>query len=142
MKSTKQYIKELKLEAKKFPKTAFIREFTEEFYGRVDATKLACENHSIEFTYDKFLHIIKEMNTKFNAISNKIAGHGTEAEPLPNEMDEALFNRFFATVVIPARMELFPKEHAIATQKRLDHSLNTPKVLSRASTEKEIEVKD
>lgn len=63
----------------------------------------------VQFTYEKFLHAIKEQQDKFRNISNKKVG-----EPF----SEGLFSAFFALHVIPLRASLFPNIHAKLEEKR------------------------
>ena len=63
----------------------------------------------VQFTYEKFLHAVKEQQDKFWSISNKKAG-----EPF----SEKLFSAFFALHVIPIRANLFPNLHAELEEKR------------------------
>ena len=63
----------------------------------------ACQKMKVQFTYEKFLHAVKEQKDKFRSISNMKAG-----EPF----SEKLFSAFFALHVIPIRANLFPNLHA------------------------------
>ena len=62
----------------------------------------ACKKMQVQFTYEKFLHAIKEQQDKFWQISKKKLG-----EPL----SDGLFSAFFALHVIPLRANLFPNIH-------------------------------
>lgn len=108
---TQEYIKQFKLDREhyNFNRGKFMVAFGQEFKDRIEATIMACKKMQVQFTYEKFLHAIKEQQDKFWNISNKKIG-----EPF----SEGLFSAFFALYVIPLRASLFPNIHAELEEKR------------------------
>lgn len=108
---TKEYIKQFKLDREhyNFNREKFMEAFGQEFNDRIEATITACKKMQVQFTYEKFLHAVKEQQDKFRNISNKKVG-----EPF----SEGLFSAFFALHVIPLRASLFPNIHAELEEKR------------------------
>ena len=108
---TAEYVKQFKLDKPNynFNREKFMEAFGQEFKDRIEATITACKKMQVQFTYEKFLHAIKEQQDKFWNISNKKIG-----EPF----SEGLFSAFFALYVIPLRASLFPNIHAELEEKR------------------------
>lgn len=108
---TQEYVKQFKLDQEhyNFNREKFMEAFGQEFNDRIEATITACKKMQVQFTYEKFLHAIKEQQDKFRNISNKKVG-----EPF----SEGLFSAFFALHVIPLRASLFPNIHAKLEEKR------------------------
>lgn len=108
---TNEYVKQFKLDKENynFNREKFMEAFGQEFKDRIEAMVTACKKLKVQFTYEKFLHVIKEQQDKFQSISNKKAG-----EPF----SEKLFSAFFALHVIPLRASLFPNLHAELEEKR------------------------
>lgn len=108
---TQEYIRQFKLDREhyNFNREKFMEAFGQEFKDRIEATITACKKMQVQFTYEKFLHAIKEQQDKFWNISNKKVG-----EPF----SEGLFSAFFALHVIPLRASLFPNIHAELEGKR------------------------
>lgn len=108
---TQEYVKQFKLDVPnyKFNREKFMEAFGQEFKDRVEATITACQKMRVEFTYEKFKHLVKEQQDKFWNISNKKIG-----EPFT----ENFFSAFFAIHVIPIRAKLFPDIHKELTLKR------------------------
>lgn len=108
---TNEYVKQFKLDKENynFNREKFIEAFGQEFKDRIEAVITACKKMKVQFTYEKFLHAVKEQQDKFQSISNKKAG-----EPF----SEKLFSAFFALHVIPLRASLFPNLHAELEEKR------------------------
>ena len=108
---TQEYVKQFKLDREhyNFNREKFMEAFGQEFKDRIEATITACKKMQVQFTYEKFLHAIKEQQDKFWNISNKKIG-----EPF----SEGLFSAFFALYVIPLRASLFPNIHAELEEKR------------------------
>jgi len=108
---TQEYVKQFKLDREhyNFNREKFMEAFGQEFKDRIEATITACKKMQVQFTYEKFLHAIKEQQDKFWNISNKKVG-----EPF----SEGLFSAFFALHVIPLRASLFPKIHDELEEKR------------------------
>ena len=102
---TAEYVKQFKLDTPNynFNRKKFMEAFGQEFKDRIEAMITACKKMQVQFTYEKFLHAIKEQQDKFWNISNKKLG-----EPF----SEGLFSAFFALHVIPLRATLFPNIHA------------------------------
>lgn len=76
-----------------------------EFSSRFEIQQQICKKLGVPFSYDKFLHLVKEMKQKVDCISNKKVG-----KPFPDNF----FSKFFAMYVIPVRQNYFPAEHAQA----------------------------
>lgn len=108
---TNEYVKQFKLDKENynFNREKFMEAFGQEFKDRIEAMVTACKKLKVQFTYEKFLHAVKEQQDKFQSISNKKAG-----EPF----SEKLFSAFFALHVIPLRASLFPNLHAELEEKR------------------------
>lgn len=108
---TNEYVKQFKLDKENynFNREKFMEAFGQEFKDRIEAVITACKKMKVQFTYEKFLHAVKEQQDKFQNISNKKAG-----EPF----SEKLFSAFFALHVIPLRASLFPNLHAELEEKR------------------------
>lgn len=108
---TQEYVKQFKLDREhyNFNREKFMEAFGQEFKDRIEATLTACKKMQVQFTYEKFLHAIKEQQDKFWNISNKKVG-----EPF----SEGLFSAFFALHVIPLRASLFPDLHAKLEENR------------------------
>jgi hypothetical protein len=108
---TQEYVKQFKLDREhyNFNREKFMEAFGQEFKDRIEATITACKKMQVQFTYEKFLHAIKEQQDKFWNISNKKVG-----EPF----SEGLFSAFFALHVIPLRASLFPNIHAKLEEKK------------------------
>lgn len=108
---TQEYVKQFKLDREhyNFNREKFIEAFGQEFNDRIEAIITACKKIQVQFTYEKFLHTVKEQHDKFRNISNKKVG-----EPF----SEGLFSAFFALHVIPIRASLFPNIHAELEEKR------------------------
>lgn len=108
---TNEYVKQFKLDRENynFNREKFMKAFGQEFKDRIEAMITACQKMKVQFTYEKFLHAVKEQQDKFQSISNKKVG-----EPF----SEKLFSAFFALHVIPIRANLFPNLHAELEEKR------------------------
>lgn len=108
---TDEYVKQFKLDRENynFNREKFMEAFGQEFKDRIEAMITACQKMKVQFTYEKFLHAVKEQKDKFQSISNRKAG-----EPF----SEKLFSAFFALHVIPIRANLFPNLHAELEEKR------------------------
>lgn len=106
MKSTKAYVREFGLDnldtAKKFNREEFLKAFGNEFNERLQVTMTACKKMDVSFTYQKFLNLVNEQHSKFNAISNKKLG---------GVLSEDLFKAFYAMYVVKHRETIFPEIH-------------------------------
>lgn len=125
---TKEYINKfglnnVDLKDENFDKDGFVKDFIKEFKERLNITLMACQKMQVEFNYHKFQILVKEMNTKFKAINAKKASMG--------ELDESIFNKFFAVGVIPLRKKMFPLEHNEATMAREKKTALEPKVIKK-----------
>lgn len=101
---TSEYIKKYNLDTEKsdnFNRKQFLRDFSEEYYSRIYTEKSNREKSGSGFTFKIFQEITKQMGVKFWAISNKKQG-------LP--FSEGFFNKFYSSVVLPLRKQLFPVE--------------------------------
>ena len=108
---TAEYVKQFKLDKPNynFNREKFMEAFGQEFKDRIEAMITACKKMQVQFTYEKFLHAIKEQQDKFWQISKKKRG-----EPL----SDGLFSAFFALHVIPLRANLFPNIHEEIEERR------------------------
>lgn len=108
---TAGYVKQFKLDTPNynFNRKKFMEAFGQEFKDRIEAMITACKKMQVQFTYEKFLHAIKEQQDKFWNISKKKLG-----EPFSDK----LFSAFFALHIIPLRATLFPNIHAELEEKR------------------------
>ncbi len=108
---TAEYVKQFKLDKLhyNFNREKFMEAFGQEFKDRIEAMITACKKMQVQFTYEKFLHAVKEQQDKFWNISKKKLG-----EPFSDK----LFSAFFALHVIPLRATLFPNIHAELEEKR------------------------
>lgn len=124
---TAEYIKQFKLDTPNynFNREKFMEAFSQEFKDRIEAMITACKKMQVQFTYEKFLHAIKEQQDKFWQISKKKLG-----EPL----SDGLFSAFFALHVIPLRANLFPNVHAEIEERR-------QKAIEREAKEREEKMK-
>lgn len=73
---TAEYVKQFKLDKPNynFNREKFMEAFGQEFKDRIEAMITACKKMQVQFTYEKFLHAIKEQQDKFWQISNKKIG--------------------------------------------------------------------
>lgn len=110
--NTKTYIKTFHLDREgNFNRKAFMKVFSDEFLERLESTRIARINQGLEFEFRIFLNIVKEMQNKFWAISNKKVG-----EPFTKDF----FGWFYSNTVIPARKKYFPDEdHKIALNRAM-----------------------
>lgn len=108
---TKDYIKKFRMDEEnfEFDRDEFLKELNKEFLDRLELTQKYRELNKMDFPFKVFQEIVKEMQSKFWAISNKKVG-----KPLTPE----LFSAFYAYAVIPAREKYFPKEHAEISKRR------------------------
>lgn len=124
---TAEYVKQFKLDTPNynFNREKFMEAFGQEFKDRIEAMITACKKMQVQFTYEKFLHAIKEQQDKFWQISKKKLG-----EPL----SDGLFSAFFALHVIPLRANLFPNVHTEIEERR-------QKAIEREAKEREEKMK-
>ena len=108
---TAEYVKQFKLDKPNynFNREKFMEAFGQEFKDRIEAMITACKKMQVQFTYEKFLHAIKEQQDKFWQISKKKIG-----KPL----SDGLFSAFFALHVIPLRANLLPNIHEEIEERR------------------------
>lgn len=114
--TTKQYVKKYRLQepVHHISFDQFLNDFIEEFDTRIKVTIETRAKADLAFTFDIFKGLVKEMQTKFRAISNKKIGG-----PLP----ETLWNAFYAKAVITRREQFFPKEHEEICRRRQEYLL-------------------
>ncbi len=131
---TAEYIKQFKLDTPNynFNRKKFMEAFGQEFKDRIEAMITACKKMQVQFTYEKFLHAIKEQQDKFWNISNKKLG-----EPF----SEGLFSAFFALHVIPLRATLFPNIHA-ELEKKCQRALEREAKWAAEEEERQREAKE
>lgn len=131
---TNEYVKQFKLDRENynFNRKKFMEAFGQEFKDRIEAMITACQKMKVQFTYEKFLHAVKEQQDKFQGISNKKAG-----EPF----SEKLFSAFFALHVIPIRANLFPDLHAELEEKRKEAIKRYEKIKAEEAKEEEEKAK-
>lgn len=109
MLSTKQYLKKFRLDSDNFNRDAFLNELEKELHERINTTMAAREKMGLGFEFNIFQHIVREVQDKFNQISNRRNNVG---------FNENLFSAFFAKAVIPIRAKLFPEDHKRITEAR------------------------
>lgn len=132
---TQEYVKQFKLDREhyNFNRGKFIEAFGQEFKDRIEATITACKKMQVQFTYEKFLHAIKEQQDKFWNISNKKVG-----EPF----SEGLFSAFFALHIIPLRANLFPNIHEEIEERRKKAQEREAKLRAEEERQKEAKEKE
>lgn len=120
---TAEYVKQFKLDKPNynFNREKFMEAFGQEFKDRIEAMITACKKMQVQFTYEKFLHAIKEQQDKFWQISKKKIG-----EPL----SDGLFSAFFALHVIPLRANLFPNIHEEIEERRKEAQEREAKLMA------------
>lgn len=99
---TKDYIKKYNLDSKesnKFKREEFLYDLREEFLEKIQIEIKQRKKYSLPFTINDFNRVVKNIEQKFNSISNKKLG-----EPLTDN----LFKAFFAKHVVPIRYQYFP----------------------------------
>jgi len=108
MKTTKQYVGQFRLDQENFQfnREEFLAMLNQEFLGKIGVLQLGV------ITYPKFRNCVKEIETKFWAISNKKVGQ---------PFSDKLWSAFFAVYVIKVRAELFPDIEKSITEKREQH---------------------
>lgn len=89
---------------------AFLSKFTEEFKERLELTISVRKKSSLETPFSIFRILVKESQDKWYSISSH-KGNG----PLPS----TLWDKFYATCIIPTREKYYPKEHREITERRL-----------------------
>lgn len=108
--TTKEYIKKYHLQEVNFNLNfdKFLKDFIAEFNERIDRTIAERKKADLDFSFNIFQNLIKEMQTKFNSIS----AHTLGCLPI------SIWNGFYAKGVIPARAKYFPVEHAEINARR------------------------
>lgn len=109
--TTKEYVKRFKLDLEnyEFNREDFLKALKDEFLERVILTKESREKSNLQFTYNIFQSLVKEIQSKFWAISNKKAG-----KPFTKE----LFGAFYAMAIVDIRTKFFPKEQKMIEDRR------------------------
>lgn len=104
--NTKAYIKKYHLDEPEksdfFDRKAFIKDLQQEFNEQFQNTLVVRAKQGLGMEFNIFQQIVKNIQAKYNAISNKKIG-----EPLT----EKLFSAFYAIAVIPIRAKYYPEEH-------------------------------
>lgn len=102
--TTKEYIKKYHLQEENFNLNfdKFLKDFINEFNERIERTIAERKKADLDFGFNIFQNLIKEMQTKFNSISAHT----------PGSLPDTIWNGFYAKGVIPARAKYFPVEHA------------------------------
>lgn len=108
--TTREYIKKYHLQEANFNLNfdKFLKDFIAEFNERIDRTIAERKKADLDFGFNIFQNLIKEMQTKFNSIS----AHTLGCLPI------SIWNGFYAKGVIPARAKYFPVEHAEINARR------------------------
>ena len=109
--TTKEYVKRFKLDLEnyEFNRGDFLKALKDEFLERVILTKESREKSNLQFTYNIFQSLVKEIQSKFWAISNKKAG-----KPFTKE----LFGAFYAMAIVDIRTKFFPEEQKMIEDRR------------------------
>lgn len=109
--TTKEYVKRFKLDLEnyEFNREGFLKALKDEFLERVILTKESREKSNLQFTYNIFQSLVKEIQSKFWAISNKKAG-----KPFTKE----LFSAFYAMAIVDIRTKFFPEEQKMIEDRR------------------------
>lgn len=109
--TTKEYVKRFKLDLEnyEFNREDFLKALKDEFLERVILTKESREKSNLQFTYNIFQSLVKEIQSKFWAISNKKAG-----KPFTKE----LFGAFYAMAIVDIRTKFFPEEQKMIEDRR------------------------
>lgn len=108
--TTKEYIKKYHLQEENFNLNfdKFLKDFINEFNERIERTIAERKKADLDFGFNIFQNLIKEMQTKFNSISAHTLG----------SLPDTIWNGFYAKGVIPARAKYFPVEHAEINARR------------------------
>lgn len=108
--TTKEYIKKYHLQEENFNLNfdKFLKDFINEFNERIERTIAERKKADLDFGFNIFQNLIKEMQTKFNSISAHTRG----------SLPDTIWNGFYAKGVIPARAKYFPVEHAEINARR------------------------
>lgn len=107
---TSEYVKKYNLNIPgQFDRNAFIADLSQEFEDRLTNTRIARESMHLEFGYNIFINLVKEIQEKFWNISKKKAG---------GEFTIGLWKHFYARTIIPARAKYFPEIHKTICSKQ------------------------
>lgn len=109
---TSDYIKKFNLDQEdgNFNKEEFLKDLEKEFLERIQITKIARESTAYNFRYHDFQILVKELQDKFWAISNKKKG---------KPFSFGFFSAMYAIVIVKAREKYFPEEQERITQNRI-----------------------
>lgn len=123
---TKDYVSQFTIQGRNgatlFDHKGFVKALSQEFNDRLEVTRVDRESRGTEFQFNLFQNLVKEMEDKFWAISNKKPG---------KPFTPGLWGAFYALGVIPARKKYFPKEHAEIDARR-------ERAMEKANEEKKI----
>lgn len=109
--TTKDYIKTFNLDKKNIVLNTgeFIKALDFEFLEKLLIVKNFRENNNLTFSFHIFQNLVKEMNRKFWAISNKKVGVSFNGK---------LYSEFYTKVILKYRQKYFPEEHEKLLQRK------------------------
>lgn len=113
---TKEYIKKFNLDIQdaKFDKEGLLKSLSKELESLITERVSQKEGTGLEFTYTHFQNMIKQINTKFWAISNKRNGQAFTYE---------YWGAFYSLYVVPLRALHFPEVHSQIESKRREEMI-------------------
>lgn len=109
--TTKDYIKTFNLDKENIVLNTgeFIKALDFEFLEKLLIVKNFRENNNLTFSFHIFQNLVKEMNRKFWAISNKKVGVSFNGK---------LYSEFYTKVILKYRQKYFSEEHEKLLQKK------------------------
>lgn len=109
--TTKDYIKTFNLDKENIVLNTgeFIKALDFEFLEKLLIVKNFRENNNLTFSFHIFQNLVKEMNRKFWAISNKKVGVSFNGK---------LYSEFYTKVILKYRQKYFPEEYEKLLQKK------------------------
>lgn len=109
--TTKDYIKTFNLDKENIVLNTgeFIKALDFEFLEKLLIVKNFRENNNLTFSFHIFQNLVKEMNRKFWAISNKKVGVSFNGK---------LYSEFYTKVILKYQQKYFPEEHEKLLQKK------------------------
>lgn len=109
--TTKDYIKTFNLDKENIVLNTgeFIKALDFEFLEKLLIVKNFRENNNLTFSFHIFQNLVKEMNRKFWAISNKKVGVSFNGK---------LYSEFYTKVILKYRQKYFLEEHEKLLQKK------------------------
>lgn len=100
----KEILQKYDMYCKPFPAT-YERQFYKDMQAELDK---ACADRKVKEDFNEFQKSVKDIRTKWDAISNKIVGGLTDQ----------MWNKFWVFYVMPIRQKYCPIRHAEAEMKR------------------------